>query len=137
MKQCFENKCTTTKKRTLPLGAKIQIRNETIYKPIRSKRAWKLKYDRHERQTTRGFFSPVAKPYETFGELELDLRELVLKTLGAKVRIVRDKRGVLIILNCSLSCILKCVNVLEGLKWPSAALYDVSNLIIELIRTCL
>ena len=98
VKQCFENKCTgTTKARTLPLGAKIQIRNETIYKPIRSKRAWKLKYDRNERQTTRGFFSPVAKPYETFGELELDLRELVLKTLGAKVGLLKDKEGFLVI----------------------------------------
>jgi hypothetical protein len=90
VKQCFENKSTTTTATKVseqgPLSAKIQIRNETIYKPIRSKKAWKLKYDRHERQTTRGFFSPVAKPYETFGELELDLRELVLKTLGAKVR---------------------------------------------------
>ena len=88
MKQCFENKSTTTKTQcpSLAFGAKIQIRNETIYKPVRSKRAWKAKYDRHEYQTTRGFFSPISKPYATFGELELDLRELVLKTLGAKVR---------------------------------------------------
>jgi hypothetical protein len=87
VKQCFENKSTTitTKTPSFPFGTKIQIRNETIYKPVRSKKAWKLKYNRHEYQTTRGFFTPVAKPYETFGELELDLRELVLKTLGAKV----------------------------------------------------
>ena len=50
---------------------------------MRSLEAWKKKYERHGEQGLNGFFSPVSQPYETFGELELDLRELVVKTLGA------------------------------------------------------
>lgn len=80
LRQCFARRKKTV---TNPLqGDKIQIRNDIIYKPHRSDDAWKKKYERHELQAKSGFFSPVAKPYATFGELELDLRSLVVKTLG-------------------------------------------------------
>ena len=79
-RQCFDS----SKTRQLPSSEKIQIRNNVIYKPVRANDAWKRKYRRHKKQGTSGFFSPVAQPYETFGKLELDLRKLVIQTLGQK-----------------------------------------------------
>jgi len=56
---------------------KVQIRTDQHYRPDKGEHAWREIYDRHVMQKSSGFYTPSHIPYESVGEVVLDLRDLV------------------------------------------------------------
>lgn len=70
---------------------KVHIRTNQHYRPDKGNNTWKIKYYRHEKHKTSGFYTPAHIPYETVGDVVLDLRELVDGSLRSLM--VAKKRG--------------------------------------------
>ena len=64
-------------------GKKVKIRTEEHYKSNPADDRWKTKYDKRMRQSQRGFYTPAHIPYACLGDVNLDVRNLVLDTLGS------------------------------------------------------
>lgn len=61
---------------------KVRIRTGCNYKSQFSDDHWRDKYDRHVKQSVGGFYTPAHVPYASIGDVCLDIRDLVLKTVG-------------------------------------------------------
>lgn len=61
---------------------KVRIRTNRHYKSELTQDHWKDKYNRREKQTTSGFYTPAHVPYASVGDLCLDMRDLVVNTVG-------------------------------------------------------
>lgn len=68
---------------SLPQGErKVRIRTNRHYKSELTANHWKEKYNRHVNQSFRGFYTPAHVPYASVGEVCLDVRDLVVNTVG-------------------------------------------------------
>lgn len=61
---------------------KVRIRTDCHYKSRLSEDHWREKYSRHLRQSVCGFYTPAHVPYASVGDVSLDVRDLVVKTVG-------------------------------------------------------
>lgn len=62
---------------------KVRIRTDFHYKSETAQDSWKNKYSKHVKQSCRGFYTPAHIPYASVGEVSLDIKDLVLSTLGS------------------------------------------------------
>ncbi|XP_032217825.2 uncharacterized protein LOC5517524 isoform X2 [Nematostella vectensis] len=79
-------------KRKVHRENKVQIRTDRYYKPLKGPNHWKTKYSRHVGQMKCGFYTPAHVPYETVGDVGLDVKELVFKTLNTEERKIALKK---------------------------------------------
>ena len=63
---------------------KVRIRTDCHYKSQLSEDHWREKYNRHVKQSVRGFYTPGHIPYASVGDVCLDVRDLVVKTVGCE-----------------------------------------------------
>ncbi|XP_022807988.1 uncharacterized protein LOC111344998 [Stylophora pistillata] len=61
---------------------KVRIRTNRLYKSALTEDHWRDKYNRHVKQRLRGFYTPAHVPYASVGDVCLDTRDLVMKTVG-------------------------------------------------------
>lgn len=61
---------------------KVRIRTNRYYKSELTEGHWKDKYNRHVKQRLCGFYTPADLPYASVGDVCLDMRDLVLDTVG-------------------------------------------------------
>ena len=61
---------------------KVRIRTNRHYKSEITEDHWKDKYNRHVKQRARGFYTPAHVPYASVGDVCLDVRDLVVNTVG-------------------------------------------------------
>ncbi|KAK2560244.1 hypothetical protein P5673_017229 [Acropora cervicornis] len=61
---------------------KVRIRTECYYKSQLLDDHWRQKYNRHVAQSVRGFYTPAHIPYASVGDICLDVKDLVLSTIG-------------------------------------------------------
>ena len=61
---------------------KVRIRTNRYYKSQLTEDHWREKYNRHVKQSARGFYTPPYVPYASVGDVCLDVRDLVVKTVG-------------------------------------------------------
>lgn len=61
---------------------KVRIRTNRYYKSELTEDHWKDKYNRHVKQRLCGFYTPAHLPYASVGDVCLDIRDLVLDTVG-------------------------------------------------------
>ncbi|XP_067046123.1 uncharacterized protein [Acropora muricata] len=61
---------------------KVRIRTECYYKSQLLDDHWREKYNRHVAQSVRGFYTPAHIPYASVGDICLDVKDLVLSTIG-------------------------------------------------------
>lgn len=61
---------------------KVRIRTECYYKSQLLDDHWREKYNRHVAQSVRGFYTPAHVPYASVGDVCLDVKDLVLSTIG-------------------------------------------------------
>ena len=61
---------------------KVRIRTNCYYKSQPTEDHWREKYNRHVKQSVRGFYTPAHIPYTPVGDVYLDLRNLIEKTVG-------------------------------------------------------
>ena len=62
--------------------SKVRIRTDCFYKSKVPKDHWRKKYNRHVKQSFCGFYTPAHVPFATVGDVYLDVRDLVLSTVG-------------------------------------------------------
>lgn len=63
---------------------KVRIRTSRHYRSQLPDDHWKERYNRHMKQSVRGFYTPAHIPYASVGDVCLDMRELVVSTVGLK-----------------------------------------------------
>lgn len=63
---------------------KVRIRTNRHYRSQLPDEHWKERYNRHMKQSVRGFYTPAHIPYASVGDVCLDVRELVVSTVGLK-----------------------------------------------------
>lgn len=63
---------------------KVRIRTNRHYRSQPPDDHWKERYNRHMKQSVRGFYTPAHIPYASVGDVCLDVRELVVSTVGLK-----------------------------------------------------
>ena len=63
---------------------KVRIRTECYYKSQLLDDHWREKYNRHVAQSVRGFYTPAHIPYASVGDICLDVKDLVLSTIGCQ-----------------------------------------------------
>ena len=61
---------------------KVRIRTNCYYNSQLAEDHWREKYNRHVKQSVRGFYTPAHIPYASVGDVCLDVRDLVEKTVG-------------------------------------------------------
>ena len=61
---------------------KERIRTNCYYKSQLTEDHWREKYNRHMKQSVRGFYTPPHIPYALVGDACLDVRVLVEETVG-------------------------------------------------------
>ena len=61
---------------------KVRIRTNCHYRSELTEDHWKEKYNRRVKQSVGGFYTPAHVPYASVGDLCLDVRDLVVKTVG-------------------------------------------------------
>ena len=63
---------------------KVRIRTGCHYKSQLPEDHWREKYNRNVKQSVRGFYTPVHVPYASVGDVCLDVKDLVVKTVGGE-----------------------------------------------------
>lgn len=61
---------------------KVLIRTNRHYRSELTDDHWKDRYNRHVKQSVCGFYTPAHVPYASVGEVCLDMRDLVISTVG-------------------------------------------------------
>lgn len=62
---------------------KVRIRTNRHYRSELTDDHWKDRYNRHVKQSVCGFYTPAHVPYASVGEVCLDMRDLVISTVGS------------------------------------------------------
>ena len=63
---------------------KVRIRTGCHYKSQLPEDHWREKYNRNVKQSVRGFYTPAHVPYASIGDVCLDVKDLVVKTVGGE-----------------------------------------------------
>lgn len=78
---------------------------------------WKDRYNRHVKQSVCGFYTPPHVPYASVGEVCLDMRDLVISTVGL------GQSSEKVILNLSyfdtINCLVFAVLVMKNVQFRS------------------
>lgn len=61
---------------------KVRIRTNRHYRSELTEDHWKDKYNRRAKQSVCGFYTPAHVPYASVGDLCLDVKDLVVNTVG-------------------------------------------------------
>lgn len=61
---------------------KVRIRTNCHYRSELTEDHWRDRYNRHVKQSLRGFYTPAHVPYASVGDVCLDVRDLVNSTVG-------------------------------------------------------
>ena len=82
LKQNFRTEVQTSSNSETHCERKVRIRNECYYKSQTLDDHWRERYNRHVKQSVRGFYTPAHVPYASVGDVCLDIKDLVLNTVG-------------------------------------------------------
>ena len=76
-----------------PGERKVRIRTDCHYKSQVSDDHWREKYNRNVKQSVQGFYTPAHVPYASVGDVCLDVKDLIAKTVGGDQGSERVKHG--------------------------------------------
>ena len=63
---------------------KVRIRTGCHYQSQLPEDHWQEKYNRNVKQSVQGFYTPAHVPYASVGDVCLDVKDLVVKTVGGE-----------------------------------------------------
>lgn len=83
---------------------KVRIRTNRYYKSELTEDHWKDRYNRHVKQRLCGFYTPAHLPYASVGDVCLDIRDLVLDTVGIDQSSEKVSKQQILSILITLSC---------------------------------